>query len=66
MGFVHHRRGGLGVTDTDRRWALALRAVCDAFDIRPFGVIARLYAGELEHVPVPSLLPADYFDELAM
>lgn len=64
IGIVHHRRGGVGMTDTDRRWALALRAVCDAFSIEPLGVMARLRSGALVRVPLPDVLPGDYIDGL--
>lgn len=64
LGIVHHRRGSRGVADVDRRWALALKAVCMAFDIEPLGVMARLYGGELVRVPLPDFLPADYFDAM--
>jgi hypothetical protein len=64
LGIVHHRRGGVGITDTDRRWALALRAVCDAFSIEPLGVMARLRSGALVRVPLPDVLPGDYIDGL--
>lgn len=64
LGIVHHRRGGHGITDLDRRWALALTAVCTAFDIRPLGVLARLYTGDIVRVPLPDVLPSDYFDAL--
>lgn len=64
IGIVHHRRGGVGITDVDRRWALALRAVCDAFSIEPLGVMARLRSGALVRVPLPEVLPGDYIDSL--
>lgn len=64
LGIVHHRRGSRGIADVDRRWALALKAVCTAFDIEPMGIIARLYGGELVRVPLPDVLPSDYFEAI--
>lgn len=64
LGLVHHRRGSRGIADIDRRWALALKAVCTAFDIESLGVMARLYSGELVRVPLPDVLPADYFEAM--
>ena len=64
IGIVHHRRGGVGITDVDRRWALALRAVCEAFSIEPLGVMARLRSGAVVRVPLPDVLPADYIEGL--
>lgn len=58
LGIVHHRRGSRGIAD--RRWALALKAMCTAFDIEPLGVMARLYGGELVRVPLPEVLPTNY------
>ena len=60
LGVVHHRRGSSVVSDSDRRWALALKAVSMAFDVEPLGVMARLYDGGLVRVPVPDELPVDY------
>jgi hypothetical protein len=62
LGVVHHRRGSTAVIDIDQRWALALKAVCTAFDIETLGVMARLYSGELVRVPLPDVLPSDYFE----
>ena len=66
FGIVHHRRGSRVVADVDRRWALALKAVCTAFDIEGLGVMARLYGGELVRVPLPGVLPEDYFEALGV
>lgn len=63
---IADRRGGVGICDTDRRWALALRAVCDAFSIEPLGVMARLRSGALVRVPLPKVLPGDYIDGLTV
>lgn len=60
LGIVHHRLGRRGVADSDRRWALALKAVSLAFGIEPIGVMARLYDGCLVRVDVPHVLPGDY------
>jgi len=65
MGVVHHRLGGPGVSDLDRRWAEALKAVSCAHGFEPIGVIARLYDGSLVRVPVPEVLPEDYADRVA-
>lgn len=64
LGIVHHRRGARSIADVDRRWALALKAVCTAFDIEPLGIIARLYGGQLVRVPLPDVLPSDYFEAM--
>lgn len=64
LGIVHHRRGSRGICDVDRRWALALTAVCTAFDIEPLGVMARLHSGELVRVPLPDVLPEDYLEAM--
>lgn len=65
MGVVHHRLGGPGVTDLDRRWAEALKAASMAFGFRPLGVMARLYDGSLVRIDVPPFLPEDYIDRVA-
>lgn len=64
LGVVHHRRGSSALGDVDQRWALALKAVCTAFDIESLGVMARLYSGELVRVPLPDVLPADYLEAM--
>jgi len=64
LGIVHHRRGSSAVCDVDRRWALALKAICTAFEIDALGVVARLYAGEIVRVPLPEVLPSDYFEAM--
>ena len=66
LGIVHHRRGLNAVCDVDQRWALALKAVSTAFDIEVLGVMARLYSGELVRVPLPDVLPADYFEGMGL
>jgi len=35
-----------------------------AFNIEPMGVIARLYGGTLVRVPLPEVLPSDYFEAM--
>ena len=60
LGIVHHRLGRRGASDSDRRWALALKAMSLAFGIEPIGVMARLYDGSLVRVDVPDVLPGDY------
>ena len=62
MGIVHHRRGGVGITDVDRRWALALKVVSIAFDFSPIGVMARLHSGGLVRVALPEVVPEDYME----
>lgn len=62
LGIVHHRRGSRAVSHVDKRWALALKAVSTAFDIEALGVMARLYSGEVVRVPLPEMLPVDYFE----
>jgi len=57
LGLVHHRLGGPNVSDLDRRWAEALKAVSCAHGFEPIGVIARLYDGSLVRVPVPESCP---------
>lgn len=64
LGVVHHRLGGPDVTDVDRRWALALKATSLALDFEPIGILARLHSGELVHVDVPDVLPAEYLSTI--